>query len=131
VKSGFDNSISSLRRSGGKLHYVLPDSALIILLFKALLHATLDRSCLSVEKFSRWLRAICTILLCRNNAADRIKALGYVEQAFAVMDASGDDPGNINEVRFVSKCDKLTAQTIGLFEVLPNGRTTMAPWYIL
>jgi len=64
---------------------------------EALLHACLDRSCLSVEKFSRWLRAICTILLSRNNAADRVKALGYMEQAFAVMDASGDDPDEVSE----------------------------------
>jgi len=64
---------------------------------EALLHASLDRSCLSVEKFSRWLRAICTILLSRNNTADRAKALGYVEQAFAVMDASKGDPSEVNE----------------------------------
>ncbi|KIM81848.1 hypothetical protein PILCRDRAFT_8503 [Piloderma croceum F 1598] len=63
---------------------------------EALLHASLDRSCLSVEKFSRWLRAICTILLSRNGTADRVKALGYVEQSFAVMDTSGGDPADTN-----------------------------------
>lgn len=64
---------------------------------EALLHASLDRSCLSVEKFSRWLRAICTILLSRNDTPDRIKALGYVEQAFTVMDSSIDDSSEVNQ----------------------------------
>jgi len=50
-----------------------------------------------VEKFSRWLRAIGTILLSRNTAADRVKAVGYVEQAFAVMDASGGNSCEANE----------------------------------
>lgn len=53
---------------------------------QAILHASLDRSALSVDKFSRWLRAICTILLSRNTAADRIKAIGYVEQAVQVLE---------------------------------------------
>jgi hypothetical protein len=49
------------------------------------LHASLDRNVLSIEKFSRWLRGTCTILLCRNTTADRVKAVGYVEQAITVM----------------------------------------------
>ncbi|OCH94172.1 hypothetical protein OBBRIDRAFT_810677 [Obba rivulosa] len=53
---------------------------------EAILHASLDRTCLSVEKFSRWLRAICTILLSRNTTADRAKAIGYVEQAVSVLE---------------------------------------------
>lgn len=40
----------------------------------------------SVSKFSRWLRALCTILLSRNNPTDRTKSLGYVEQAVAVIE---------------------------------------------
>ncbi|KAI0735751.1 meiosis protein SPO22/ZIP4 like-domain-containing protein [Earliella scabrosa] len=61
---------------------------------EAILHASLDRAVLSVEKFSRWLRAICTILLSRNSAADRTKAIGYVEQAVGVLQehAADDDP---------------------------------------
>jgi len=58
---------------------------------EAILHASLDRASLSVEKFSRWLRAICTILLSRNSPADRAKALGYVEQAVAVLEEHSDD----------------------------------------
>ncbi|KAI0666199.1 meiosis protein SPO22/ZIP4 like-domain-containing protein [Trametes maxima] len=57
-------------------------------LFAALeanLHASLDRAALSVEKFSRWLRAICTILLSRSSPADRTKAIGYAEQAVGVL----------------------------------------------
>ncbi|KAI0761631.1 meiosis protein SPO22/ZIP4 like-domain-containing protein [Trametes elegans] len=52
---------------------------------EAILHASLDRAALSVEKFSRWLRAICTILLSRSSSADRTKAIGYVEQAVGVL----------------------------------------------
>ncbi|KAI0762520.1 meiosis protein SPO22/ZIP4 like-domain-containing protein [Fomes fomentarius] len=60
---------------------------------EAILHASLDRAVLSVEKFSRWLRAICTILLSRNSAPDRTKAIGYVEQAVGVLQehAAEDD----------------------------------------
>lgn len=58
---------------------------------QAILHASLDRASLSVEKFSRWLRAICTILLSRNSSADRAKALRYVEQAVAVLEEHTDD----------------------------------------
>ncbi|EIW65111.1 uncharacterized protein TRAVEDRAFT_55804 [Trametes versicolor FP-101664 SS1] len=61
---------------------------------EAILHASLDRAILSVEKFSRWLRAICTILLARSAPADRTKAIGYVEQAVGVLQdhASESDP---------------------------------------
>ncbi|KAK7461310.1 sporulation-specific protein 22 [Stygiomarasmius scandens] len=55
---------------------------------EAILHASLDNNTLSVEKFSRWLRAICTIILARNTPADRVKAIGYVEQAVSVMEQS-------------------------------------------
>ncbi|PCH37313.1 hypothetical protein WOLCODRAFT_83869, partial [Wolfiporia cocos MD-104 SS10] len=48
--------------------------------------ASLDRNSISIEKFSRWLRAICTMLLSRNTAADRLKAIGYVEQAAQVLE---------------------------------------------
>lgn len=51
-----------------------------------------------MDRFSRWLRAICTILLSRNTAADRLKSLGYVEQAYVVMDSSGNDPGETEAV---------------------------------
>ncbi|THG97385.1 hypothetical protein EW026_g4602 [Hermanssonia centrifuga] len=53
---------------------------------EAILHASLDRMSLSVEKFARWLRAISTILLARNSTSDRTKAVGYVEQAVAVLE---------------------------------------------
>lgn len=50
------------------------------------MHVCLDKSALSLDKFSRWLRAICTILLARNSQSDRAKAINYVEQAASVMD---------------------------------------------
>ncbi|KAF8584952.1 SPO22-domain-containing protein [Ramaria rubella] len=58
---------------------------------EAILHVCLDRNCMSVEKFSRWLRAICTILLARNTPADRARAVGYVEQGVGVIE---DDSRN-------------------------------------
>ncbi|KIK65861.1 hypothetical protein GYMLUDRAFT_950153 [Collybiopsis luxurians FD-317 M1] len=57
---------------------------------EAVLHATLDHNSLSIEKFARWLRAICTIILARNTSADRLKAIGYVEQAVNVMEQSNE-----------------------------------------
>jgi hypothetical protein len=67
----------------------------ILVLPQAILHASLDRSALSVEKFARWLRAICTILLARNTAPDRLKAIGYIEQAITVLEEhGGDDVGD-------------------------------------
>ena len=53
---------------------------------EAILHACLNHSCISVEKFSRWLRAICTILLAKNTSPDRVKAIGYIEQAVTVIE---------------------------------------------
>ncbi|KAF8824155.1 hypothetical protein HHX47_DHR9000165 [Lentinula edodes] len=57
----------------------------------AVLHATLDHNSLSLEKYARWLRAICTITLARNTSADRLKAIGYVEQAVSMMENSDAD----------------------------------------
>jgi len=62
---------------------------------QAILHASLDRNALSVKKFARWLRAICTLLLARNTAPDRLKAIGYIEQAISVLEEhGGDDVGD-------------------------------------
>ncbi|KAL0950560.1 hypothetical protein HGRIS_007363 [Hohenbuehelia grisea] len=58
---------------------------------EAILHSCLDHSALSVEKFSRWLRAICTIILSRNTPTDRVKAIGYIEQAQGVIEEHQDD----------------------------------------
>ncbi|KAI0045733.1 hypothetical protein FA95DRAFT_1596662 [Auriscalpium vulgare] len=61
---------------------------------EAILHASLDCNSLSVEKFARWLRAICTMLLSRNTAPDRLKAVGYIEQAITVLEEHGGDDGD-------------------------------------
>lgn len=61
------------------------------MIIQAILHASLDCNALSIEKFSRWLRAVCTILLCRNVGNDRLKAIGYVEQAVTVMSSNCED----------------------------------------
>ncbi|KAJ6605346.1 meiosis protein SPO22/ZIP4 like-domain-containing protein [Mycena vulgaris] len=66
---------------------------------QAILRASLDQNSLSVDKFSRWLRAICTIILARNTPADRLKAIGYVEQATTVIEDNneGDDAYPVDE----------------------------------
>jgi hypothetical protein len=69
---------------------------------QAILHATLDRASMSIEKFSRWLRGICTILLSRNSASDRAKAVGYVEQAITVIKDHHDEVDNSEDVRISS-----------------------------
>ncbi|KAG2135130.1 meiosis protein SPO22/ZIP4 like-domain-containing protein [Suillus clintonianus] len=56
----------------------------------ATLHACLARGHFSLEKFSRWLRAMCLILLTRATGSDRSKAIGYVDQAIAVLEEHGD-----------------------------------------
>lgn len=61
------------------------EGAELIIEPQGLLRAHLDRNNISLPKFSRWLRAICTILLARNQDNDRAKVLGYVDQAVAVL----------------------------------------------
>ncbi|KAG9314764.1 meiosis protein SPO22/ZIP4 like-domain-containing protein [Chiua virens] len=63
---------------------------------EGILRACLTNSHLSLEKFSRWLRSICTILLSQGTVASRSKAIQYVEQAGAVLEEHGNlvDDGN-------------------------------------
>jgi len=63
-----------------------------------MLLACLNKSVLNIEKFSRWLRAICSILLARNRPSDRVKALGYIEQAVEVIKDHIPDNGNNTEI---------------------------------
>ncbi|KAJ7752626.1 meiosis protein SPO22/ZIP4 like-domain-containing protein [Mycena metata] len=74
-------------------------SHVLLIGLEAILRASLDQNSLSVEKFSRWLRAICTIILARNTPADRVKAIGYVEQAVSVIEdnSEGDDSYPVEE----------------------------------
>jgi hypothetical protein len=58
------------------------------------------------DKFSRWLRAIVGILLSRNRPSDRIKALGYVEQAIEVL--KGNSDGDVSFLRDEFYGDELT-----------------------
>ncbi|KAK0446558.1 uncharacterized protein EV420DRAFT_1313772 [Desarmillaria tabescens] len=63
---------------------------------ESILRASLDHNSLSIDKFSRWLRALCTIMIARN---DRLKAIGYVEQAVGVIEGSigSDEPYPMDE----------------------------------
>lgn len=66
---------------------------------EAMLHVCLDRGAVEIDKFSRWLRAICNVLLARNQTADRMKALSYVEQAIEVIrESPADDEANPSQV---------------------------------
>ncbi|KAJ8589076.1 SPO22-domain-containing protein [Rhizopogon salebrosus TDB-379] len=67
---------------------------------EAILHACLARGHFSLEKFSRWLRAMCTILLTRATGSDRSKAIGYVDQAIAVLEEHGEARDGGNLVKF-------------------------------
>ena len=74
-------------------------------IWQAILRASLQHSSFSVEKFSRWLRTICTISLSRNTETDRTKAVGYIEQALTVMKDHCESHGDENNVstRFLFK----------------------------
>ncbi|KAF7311279.1 hypothetical protein MKEN_01029500 [Mycena kentingensis (nom. inval.)] len=78
-------------------------TAVLLTALEAILRASLEHTSLSIEKFSRWLRAICTILLARNAGGDRVRAIGYVEQAVSVIEehsgaaGQGDDVYPIDE----------------------------------
>ncbi|KAI6165514.1 meiosis protein SPO22/ZIP4 like-domain-containing protein [Pisolithus thermaeus] len=63
---------------------------------EAILHACLAHSQLSLDKFSRWLRSICSILLAKGSGADRSKAIQYFDQANAVLEEHGDLAENGN-----------------------------------
>jgi len=58
---------------------------------EAILQACLNRNAVSIEKFSRWLRALCTMLLAKNTPSDRVRAAGYIEQAMRAMEESSQD----------------------------------------
>lgn len=51
-----------------------------------LLHGLLTQVPVSVEKFARWLRGLCTIGLARNTSSDRLTAIGHIEQALVVLE---------------------------------------------
>ncbi|KAI6152903.1 meiosis protein SPO22/ZIP4 like-domain-containing protein, partial [Pisolithus thermaeus] len=76
-----------------------PINGMMQLLYAALeviLHACLAHSQLSLDKFSRWLRSICSILLAKGSGADRSKAIQYFDQANAVLEEYGDLAENGN-----------------------------------
>lgn len=63
---------------------------------EVILHACLAHSQLSLDKFLRWLRSICSILLAKGSGADRSKAIQYFDQANAVLEEYGDLAENGN-----------------------------------
>ncbi|CAE6451343.1 unnamed protein product [Rhizoctonia solani] len=61
---------------------------------KAMLRSSLRSKNISIDKFSRWLRALCTILLARNRQQDRASALSFIEQAVEVIKDNKDTSGD-------------------------------------
>jgi hypothetical protein len=59
-----------------------------------MLRSSLDSKHISINKFSRWLRALCTILLARNKQQDRANALSFIEQAVEVIRENTDEGGD-------------------------------------
>ncbi|EUC65587.1 SPO22/ZIP4-like meiosis protein [Rhizoctonia solani AG-3 Rhs1AP] len=61
---------------------------------KAMLRSSLKSKNISIDKFSRWLRALCTILLARNRQQDRVSAISFIEQAVEVIKDNKDESGD-------------------------------------
>ncbi|KAJ1310787.1 hypothetical protein OPQ81_009307 [Rhizoctonia solani] len=61
---------------------------------EAMLRSSLRSKDISIDKFSRWLRALCTILLARNRQQDRASALSFIEQAVEVIKDNKDESGD-------------------------------------
>ncbi|TFK28437.1 hypothetical protein FA15DRAFT_60912 [Coprinopsis marcescibilis] len=81
------------------LLWVAPDCPVQVLheCLEAILNASLECKSLSLERFSRWLRAICTIVLARNSPQDRTKAFGYFEQAVGTIQEYADYSGSAEQ----------------------------------
>ncbi|KAI5992168.1 hypothetical protein EDD15DRAFT_2197189 [Pisolithus albus] len=71
-------------------------SEILYAALEAILHTCLAHGQLSLDKFSRWLRSICSILLAKGSGADRSKAIQYFDQANAVLEEHGDLAENGN-----------------------------------
>ena len=52
---------------------------------ECILASAMQQEAMSISKFSRWMRAICFILLSKNRPTDRVKALSYIQQAVEVL----------------------------------------------
>jgi len=59
---------------------------------EVILKSAVDRGHVGPDKFSRWLRALCSILLSRGRQSDRSAAQGYTEQALLVMEEDAANP---------------------------------------
>ncbi|PVG03379.1 hypothetical protein CPB86DRAFT_810987 [Serendipita vermifera] len=66
--------------------------AVLFTCLESILSATTQQGRLSVKKFSRWLRALCTILLSRGKVTDRQKALSYMNQAIDILKTQTEVP---------------------------------------
>jgi hypothetical protein len=63
---------------------------------------------MSIKKFSRWLRAVCTILLARGRGPDRNKTLAYMHQAIDVL-------------KDHAKVDNVTSESVSFLRIFYRG----------
>lgn len=86
----------------------------------------MQKEALSIRRFSRWMRAVCSILLSRNRPAERAKALSYVQQAIEILKDPNDSAPDSEGV-----CSSLTLRNsntkgcIAIMVVLSRGRTSV------
>jgi len=82
------------------LQWSYPESPVPVIYtaLECILASAMQQDAMSISKFSRWMRAICFILLSKNRPTDRAKALSYMEQAVEVLKDHADDPGDAASV---------------------------------
>ncbi|CAE6413964.1 unnamed protein product [Rhizoctonia solani] len=80
--------------SGQKMHVQPMVGSLLYGALEAMLRSSLKSKNISIDKFSRWLRALCTILLARNRQQDRVSAISFIEQAVEVIKDNKDESGD-------------------------------------
>ena len=122
LNAAFDISVVSL--PWGKIAFRISVVCYLPKFWQTILRSTLQHSSFSVEKFSRWLRTICTISLSRNTDSDRTKAIGYIEQALTVMKDHCESHGDESEVYLLSCLNE--RDPLNRLLGLPFGRTAMA-----
>jgi hypothetical protein len=66
---------------------------------ECILASAMQQEAMPINKFARWMRAICLILLSKNRPTDRAKALSYIGQAVEVLKDHAGDAGDLASVR--------------------------------
>ncbi|VDB86539.1 unnamed protein product [Peniophora sp. CBMAI 1063] len=98
--SGLPNDLVNTLEAVVDLLWAARDCPLTVLVpaLESILHASLDHQALSVHKFARWLRAICTMLLSKNTTPDRLRTITYIEQGVSVLGEHSQERDDRGEV---------------------------------